>query len=399
MYKLYLFTIAIFLFALAAAVPQVGYATIGTTYDVELQGWAWSSTIGWISLSCTNTSSCGSTDYRVTIATDGTVSGYAWSSNIGWIKFGGLSGFPSGSGTTAANAAVTGTFPNLTLTGWARACAGTLPGDCSSMTDVGGGWDGWISLGGNTHSITFDATGVESSSYAWGGPVVGWIVWEGTASDGTRFGVTFEEDILITAFSSSLSGPPPVLGIYPSVPFSAQLIGLPDGVTVGYEIAVDGVPDVTGTVTGNSSGINTISDSVPDVPYTSGTAVLQVDMPVPGSFTPEVDEVNERTLTINTTPPPPVMTLEVADNEYVIRRGGEVEIEWEIEASVVTVCELRGLNVDETITVSGAPGVIDIHTGSETVTDIQNSAEFTLLCDTGDEVSITVEVIPDAQEV
>ncbi|MDY6951033.1 MAG: hypothetical protein SWE60_05945 [Thermodesulfobacteriota bacterium] len=53
----------------------------------KLTGWMWSESIGWISLSCENTSSCGTFDYGVTNDGDGNLSGYAWSESAGWINF------------------------------------------------------------------------------------------------------------------------------------------------------------------------------------------------------------------------------------------------------------------------------------------------------------------------
>jgi hypothetical protein len=113
-------------------------------------------------------------NWGVTANADGTLTGYAWSENIGWIKFGGLSSFPSGSGTTAANAA----FSGMSLTGWARACAGTAAGDCSSMTDRTDGWDGWIALSGTNYGPTLASGHI--TGYSWGDVNVGWISWDGS---------------------------------------------------------------------------------------------------------------------------------------------------------------------------------------------------------------------------
>jgi hypothetical protein len=158
----------------------VASVTAQTIPQSSLSGYAWSSNIGWISLSCTTGGAtgnniCGTSNYQVTINPDRTITGYAWSSNIGWIKFGGLSSFPVGSGTSANNATVSGSYPTLRLEGWARACAGTLPGDCSSMLSRTDGWDGWISLNGTNYEITTSNSGVVSNSYAWGSAVIGWI--------------------------------------------------------------------------------------------------------------------------------------------------------------------------------------------------------------------------------
>ena len=130
----------------------------GTT---QVSGYGWSDTVGWIDLAPSGSG--------VVKNDDGTLAGYAWSDNIGWVKFGGLSGFPSGAGTQAVNAQVSGG----NAIGWARACAGTQTGNCSTATSRTDGWDGWISLGGTNYDITY--FGGELSGYAWGSDVVGWI--------------------------------------------------------------------------------------------------------------------------------------------------------------------------------------------------------------------------------
>ena len=53
----------------------------------ELTGYVWIPNIGWISLSCANTNSCGTVDYGVVNDGSGVLSGYAWSANAGWISF------------------------------------------------------------------------------------------------------------------------------------------------------------------------------------------------------------------------------------------------------------------------------------------------------------------------
>lgn len=130
-----------------------------------LSGYAWSDTVGWVSMR----GGSGSTAYGVNVDSNGFLSGYAWSDTIGWIKFGGLSSFPTGSGTSAADARVSGS----SIIGWARACAGTSAGDCSSMTSRTDGWDGWIALSGTGYGPAISGTSV--SGYAWGSDVVGWL--------------------------------------------------------------------------------------------------------------------------------------------------------------------------------------------------------------------------------
>ena len=58
-----------------------------TVKDGELTEYIWAENIGWISLSCKNTSSCGTVAYGVTYDGAGLVSGYAWGENVGWISF------------------------------------------------------------------------------------------------------------------------------------------------------------------------------------------------------------------------------------------------------------------------------------------------------------------------
>ena len=55
--------------------------------DFELSGWMWGENVGWLSLSCINTGSCATVDYRVTNDKCGTLAGYAWGENVGWINF------------------------------------------------------------------------------------------------------------------------------------------------------------------------------------------------------------------------------------------------------------------------------------------------------------------------
>ncbi len=137
----------------------------------ELHGYAWSDNIGWISFNCADSAVCATSDYKVVLNTDKTLTGYAWSDNIGWIRFGGLSGFPSGAGTQAINAKITGN----TLKGWARACAGSSGADCTGLS-ADTTWDGWISLSGSTYGVALDAQN-HFSGYAWGGDIVGWVDW------------------------------------------------------------------------------------------------------------------------------------------------------------------------------------------------------------------------------
>jgi len=147
----------------------------------NLFGWAWSSTIGWISMS--------GNGYGITIDSNNNfLSGYAWSNNIGWIQFGGLTGFPAtGSGTTYDNAKYNS---DKTLTGWAKATsAGTSD------------WDGWIALSGTGYGVKLDGS---SSSWAWGSDVLGWIDFSRATTTAVTI-VTY--DGVCTDYSANTSSP------------------------------------------------------------------------------------------------------------------------------------------------------------------------------------------------
>lgn len=156
--------------ALALAAPHVQSQGSST----PITGWMWSDNIGWVSLNCssdpTGCSKAGVGAWGISLNA-GAVSGYAWSDNIGWIKFGGLSGFPAG----GSNA----TFAGGAFSGWARACAGTTSGTCSTMASRTDGWDGWISLSGTSPAYQADtdtnASYLPQTSGAWGSDVVGWL--------------------------------------------------------------------------------------------------------------------------------------------------------------------------------------------------------------------------------
>jgi hypothetical protein len=66
-----------------------GAVNYGVTNDGAgtLAGWGWAENAGWISFSCINTGSCGSVSYGVTIDSDGDFDGFAYGENIGWIHF------------------------------------------------------------------------------------------------------------------------------------------------------------------------------------------------------------------------------------------------------------------------------------------------------------------------
>ena len=152
----------------------------------NLHGYAWSSTIGWISLNCaegsaSGTSICSSKPYGVSIipsTSTASFSGKAWSSNIGWISF-----------DSADTVSHCGASPVLdlgtnTVSGWAWAMNGT----------VASGADGCIKFSHATtptYGVTYAQYAYSSShpyniqGFAWGSTNIGWVHffarWQTTA--------------------------------------------------------------------------------------------------------------------------------------------------------------------------------------------------------------------------
>lgn len=116
-----------------------------------MTGYAWSDTIGWVSLD--------GKGYGIKVASDGTLSGFGWSENIGWVSSNenDISGCPS----APCKAQIKGN----TLTGWLKALSGGSP--------QSGGWDGWIRLSGPGYGPTMSSG--KFSGYSWGSDVVGWV--------------------------------------------------------------------------------------------------------------------------------------------------------------------------------------------------------------------------------
>lgn len=70
-------------------VGWIDFASTTVDYaSTTLSGWAYGENIGFISLNCKNTSSCGDNPYAVTDDNfQGVLGGYAWGENVGWIDF------------------------------------------------------------------------------------------------------------------------------------------------------------------------------------------------------------------------------------------------------------------------------------------------------------------------
>jgi len=109
--------------------------------DNVLTGFVWSENAGWISLSCQNTSSCGTQSYGVTNNGCGQLAGYAWAENAGWISF-------SCSNTGTCGTAGYGvTIDPLTGDFFGKAWSENL------------GWISFASTGANPHKVRTSWTG------------------------------------------------------------------------------------------------------------------------------------------------------------------------------------------------------------------------------------------------
>lgn len=359
-----------FLFIQTAAAQVLPFTT-------ELDGYAWSSNIGWISLNCKTggvgaTDICSTSNYKVTLNQDRTVSGYAWSSNIGWVKFNSLSAFPTGAGTNAVSAQVVGTYPNLSFEGWARACAGTLPGDCSDMTSRADGWDGWISLRGTNYQVNTDVNGMSANSYAWGSTVVGWIdmfsqvIWHKPEADLAMANCTIPDGASTCLASTSWS-----------------IRNASNGESV-RNVTTNDVFSTAATGNGEMNEL-TLGDNT--IVARDGTAILR-SVTARGNCIPPATDSNGVTCAV----PPPTITL--TTNKSLVRAGDTVSVSWTISPEPLASgsCTLSGPGLSGAVTTSG----------TRTSVALKSKSQFSVTC-VGSYGSVTandtVEVIATQQEV
>lgn len=389
-----IFTIA-FVLVLCAVFVNSKPVEAQSIPEVQLQGYAWSENIGWISMSCKDGGESGEdicttrSNYGVKINADRTVTGHAWSENIGWVQFGGLSEFPSGGGTVNDNAKVTGMYPNFTFTGWARACAATRgpinseSKDCSSMevNTNSGGWDGWISLGGTQYSVSSNGTGMVSGSWAWGSDVIGWIdmstdirlvlpsanlIGSECPSPIPRGSGTCAGSVTWTISPATVANP----SVQRLLPVSASPVST---ALSGTNVAVELRPGINRFVV--RSGTNEISNRL----ELSASCAIG-------------DQYNSVSRLCEMIPnPPPTISLLITP--AIIRSDELVNINWTIAGLLDGSCSVTGPEINQ----SGLTT-----TGSIQSAPIKNFSLFTLRC-VGSygivETSSPVEVIPVTQEV
>jgi hypothetical protein len=334
--------------------PQTEIAS--ATVTDNLRGFAWSENIGWISLN--NIDNTGAPDYGVNVSPARNLSGFAWSENIGWVSFNAADvvGCPSGQCAPTLDP-VSGN-----LRGWARALSPT-----GSAAANAGGWDGWISLSGNT--TTGDAYAVQVdqncnyNGFAWGSDVIGWISFNGGNGGNVRG-------------TDPSSCPPPAVAFTASgcsVPNGGSVLG--DSVCSGnaswtfyrgtpaYSVRNDttGVLATDGTL---ESGINkafpmrfgtnviTARDNSSSPAIQSLTTTAQCE---PGTTQTTPDPAIPNNNICLTTPPPIVLTISA--DPTIVRRGATAEVEIEVLSTEELSCQVVGVDTAPLVFSYSGPDV------------------------------------------
>jgi len=390
---------------------------------LELNGHAWSSNIGWISLNCRTGGAGGENicpgssgsgpkvDYRVRINSNGHLGGWAWSPHIGWIRFNfnnidnTATIFPAiaGSDTSPESARVVGNYPNnLAFRGWMRACSGTnsAPGSCNLMgnSEVSGGWDGWISLRGTNygvHSSRFqgvtppvDYDQNDSQRYAWGSTVVGWLdmatrvsFYEPANIRGTRCTIDDGESTcsgtLTWQIPNDINNPRVVHSWpHPVTPISDSRIGDGQRITLRF-----------GPETSSNRGRNTFAIRGNNSNTDIARWWTDVSCTEAGS-TPDSSGVCAPATAVS-----PVITLEARPS--IVRRGGTVRLSWTIDQIPDGgVCRLSGPNVNEEVSAGS---------NHRDIPNVNNTSQYTMRCSGGSfsmvERQLTVNVLPSVSEI
>lgn len=157
----------------------------------ELNGWGWSSNIGWVSFSKQSVSNPSGPQFGVSLDdVTGDITGYAWADSVGWLSFNAsdLGPCPTTAGDEQAKVLNMTGGGTREVVGWARFLTGN--------TTQAGGWDGCVHLssgtggdhptgvadgsGGVTLKEIPDPNGAGGTidmfvGFAWGGDVVGWL--------------------------------------------------------------------------------------------------------------------------------------------------------------------------------------------------------------------------------
>lgn len=248
----------------------------------DMHGYAWSDTIGWISLNCaegssTGGSNCSTSNYKVSVVSNN-FTGYAWSDNVGWISF-----------KSADVALCGGSSPTLNdttgeISGWVR----VLSAPTTSAAN------GCISLRGSGYGLRYDAATPSPhypsykkvSGFAWGDLVVGWTDFTYAALDGgvSTSGLwvnrtTYTDQTVVPSTLHQQVGEYWIknTGTTESVGLTKLTIKFnPDGVLMtnftNFRVTLDGVP-VSATFTPVAGSPDTYTVNVAPKTLSVGTAV------------------------------------------------------------------------------------------------------------------------------
>ncbi len=314
-------------------------ATAG--YDIE--GWAWSDNIDWVSFNCSNMGNCGTSNYSVVIDASKELSGYAWSDNIGWISFNRseLSGCPSGACKAWLDS-------SDNLKGWAKALAGENEDD---------GWDGWISLnclsngscGTSNYKVDLIRSNSSFDGYAWGSDVVGWLKFE---------------DVELASASSLTAN------------ISANKTDVQVGESVHINWNSSGAEECVGSCSGEQ-GCNFSPGGA-----TSGvhdTVALSEDTSYSVRCFNIFGEKTDSVSVVVSTP-----NLQISTSPPNIRKGDIANLSWHAED--VKNCSVTGPEGEMGTSLKG----------STTVGPIENASTFTISCDTESGINFreTAIIIP-----
>lgn len=378
--------------AIVSFVYVVSPAQAQIPTDLELNGYAWSSNIGWISLNCktggvNSADICSTVNYGVSInQTTRNLTGFAWSPNVGWIKFDGLSGFPTGNGTTQASARLgSNNYTSTNIEGWARACAGLANSACTGIatSTVAGGWDGWISFSGSTldggnyqvNTSLFGTTPPATSSpayrnrFAWGGDVVGWVDF-------------------VTNVSWYL--PPSISGTGCSIPVGSNTC---NG-SLTWSIPTTYInPSVVGTAPAGQNYSNTSRTgnnvSVP-MRFGTNTFVARSNSTVLATTNVSVSCVSGSDFNGTTCEPTAIVpTISLTPSQRLVRRGTSVTLTAVSDPD--SPCTITGGGT--TVNITATTGGFDHTTGP-----INNQTRFTLTC-SGVTATTIVDVLPTVDEI
>ena len=283
----------------------------------NLSGYAWSDTIGWISMNCTNPATCGAHNYGVTVARDGALSGHAWSEHIGWISFNAadVAGCPNGSCAPRLNRS-TGV-----IEGWAKALGG---GTANS-----GGWDGFISLSGANYRVRVDQC--DWSGYAWGSGVVGWVQFGGHAGDVIGTGDACMTNAVLNAPDCTI--PPGQSTCTTDLTWSSNNAGTPNvkqGTTVISTAVDQGVPGHEVPIS-NGTHTFTLYDGATPLASDNATAACASGSTWDTTLVPPACS--------GTTPGAPALTFDAIPDDIPV--GGSTELQWTITVHPADACWAR----------------------------------------------------------